>query len=381
MWWSFSYLSGIVRDMKKIAEEEKSDSGNLSPFAKGKKTKSSKPPQKMRSTHVSTMPPAQNLFGRLIQTMNVANTQNVRDQNPGWDIYAAATRVTAAFDKSGALWSPGMPTADEFFKKLRFPRPLTEGERAAMDRYSRGTFTTPMPEFMRRHWESVNPFGLGNRERVPKLSGRPTDFNPLLMKMSEGKVEKVMGEYKRGKLRSGSKTGPKVKSKDQAIAIALSEAREAGEDVPEKKSEVRKMKVSEFCKIAAKVMEDKNLPKTDIKVSSAEEAYVQGMLEKLAEAGYTEKEAQGFLDSLGETLGARPGEGLLQMLGRRGMAIPRWIGRNPGKSALGAMAMPMFAPAMLGAGIMGKLFPKKQTMWERLRGGAGDLGSQLKGLF
>lgn len=39
------------------------------------------------------------------------------------------------------------------------------------------------------------------------------------------KVKKVMKEYKAGKLRSGSKKGPKVKSKKQAIAIALSEAR------------------------------------------------------------------------------------------------------------------------------------------------------------
>lgn len=33
-----------------------------------------------------------------------------------------------------------------------------------------------------------------------------------------------MGEFKRGQLHSGSKTGPKVKSRKQAIAIALSEA-------------------------------------------------------------------------------------------------------------------------------------------------------------
>lgn len=37
------------------------------------------------------------------------------------------------------------------------------------------------------------------------------------------KVAKVMGEYKRGELHSG-KGGPVVKSKKQAIAIALSES-------------------------------------------------------------------------------------------------------------------------------------------------------------
>jgi hypothetical protein len=44
------------------------------------------------------------------------------------------------------------------------------------------------------------------------------------MAAKKGKVEKVMREYKAGKLHSGSKKGPEVKSKKQAIAIALSEA-------------------------------------------------------------------------------------------------------------------------------------------------------------
>ena len=39
-----------------------------------------------------------------------------------------------------------------------------------------------------------------------------------------GKMHKVMGEFKRGQLRSGSKKGPKVKDRKQAIAIGLSEA-------------------------------------------------------------------------------------------------------------------------------------------------------------
>ena len=43
----------------------------------------------------------------------------------------------------------------------------------------------------------------------------------------KSKVAKVIGEFKRGKLRSGSKRGPKVKSRKQAVAIALSEQRRA----------------------------------------------------------------------------------------------------------------------------------------------------------
>ena len=51
----------------------------------------------------------------------------------------------------------------------------------------------------------------------------------------ESKVERVMHEYKEGALHSGSKKGPRVSSRKQAIAIALSEARKAGEKVKPKR--------------------------------------------------------------------------------------------------------------------------------------------------
>ena len=41
---------------------------------------------------------------------------------------------------------------------------------------------------------------------------------------AQKKVAKVMHEFKAGTLNSGSKKGPKVKNRKQAIAIALSEA-------------------------------------------------------------------------------------------------------------------------------------------------------------
>jgi hypothetical protein len=41
------------------------------------------------------------------------------------------------------------------------------------------------------------------------------------------KMHKVMREYKEGELHSGSKRGPVVHSRDQAIAIGMSEARKA----------------------------------------------------------------------------------------------------------------------------------------------------------
>tara|TARA_Y100001951_G_C11179195_1_gene204918 strand:- start:24 stop:263 length:240 start_codon:yes stop_codon:yes gene_type:complete len=50
-----------------------------------------------------------------------------------------------------------------------------------------------------------------------------------------GKVSKVMKEFKAGKLHSGSKKGPKVKSPKQAIAIALSEERKRKKKKSKKK--------------------------------------------------------------------------------------------------------------------------------------------------
>jgi hypothetical protein len=52
-------------------------------------------------------------------------------------------------------------------------------------------------------------------------------------KKTGAKVKKVMEEKKAGTLRSG-RSGKKVTSRKQAIAIGLSEARAAGEKVPKK---------------------------------------------------------------------------------------------------------------------------------------------------
>jgi len=51
---------------------------------------------------------------------------------------------------------------------------------------------------------------------------------------AQQKVERAMHERKRGTLRSGG-SGAKVKSRKQAIAIGLSEARRAGAKVPRKR--------------------------------------------------------------------------------------------------------------------------------------------------
>ena len=54
------------------------------------------------------------------------------------------------------------------------------------------------------------------------------------MHEKKNKIEKVMSEFKHGKLHSGAKKGPKVTNQKQAVAIALSEARKEGKKIPKK---------------------------------------------------------------------------------------------------------------------------------------------------
>lgn len=72
-------------------------------------------------------------------------------------------------------------------------------------------------------------------------------------KKAQDKVEKVMHEMKEGTLRSGG-SGKKVKSRKQAIAIGLSEAREAGAKVPKKAAKKSAKKRSASKKSAPKKM-------------------------------------------------------------------------------------------------------------------------------
>ena len=58
--------------------------------------------------------------------------------------------------------------------------------------------------------------------------------------MAKDKVHKVMGEFKRGTLHSGSESGPRVTNRKQAVAIAMSEARKSGEEVGPEPAKRRK---------------------------------------------------------------------------------------------------------------------------------------------
>jgi hypothetical protein len=76
------------------------------------------------------------------------------------------------------------------------------------------------------------------RTLVRTSSGLPGKWRTIMArkygKKAQSKVKNAMHERKHGTLRSG-KSGKKVKSRKQAIAIGLSEARKAGAKVPKKK--------------------------------------------------------------------------------------------------------------------------------------------------
>ena len=60
--------------------------------------------------------------------------------------------------------------------------------------------------------------------REPMIPMKKGGMNPK----QEAKVGRVMGEFKEGKLHSGSKSGPEVTNRKQAVAIAMNEARNMG---------------------------------------------------------------------------------------------------------------------------------------------------------
>jgi hypothetical protein len=86
-------------------------------------------------------------------------------------------------------------------------------------------------------------------------------------KKAQDKVEKAMHERKHGTLKSGS-SGKKVKSRKQAIAIGLSEARREGGKVPSKKSSKKSSKKASSKKSAKKSTSKKSSSKKSTKKSS-----------------------------------------------------------------------------------------------------------------
>jgi hypothetical protein len=104
----------------------------------------------------------------------------------------------------------------------------------------RETILLPM-FFFRRHTgccanRTATPPSYARRRKFVEVISMPTKSSGRKYgKKASQKVKRAMHEMKRGELKSG-KSGKKVKSRKQAIAIGLSEARRAGGKVPAKKS-------------------------------------------------------------------------------------------------------------------------------------------------
>ena len=88
---------------------------------------------------------------------------------------------------------------------------------------------------------------------------------------AQSKVKKAMHERKSGTLRSG-KSGKKVTSRKQAIAIGLSEARRAGGKVPAKKSAAKKSTKKSAAKKSARKSTRKSAAKKSARKSTRKSA-------------------------------------------------------------------------------------------------------------
>lgn len=96
------------------------------------------------------------------------------------------------------------------------------------------------PAAPREMLRDTSALGIKNNNKNPGIPRRGVPVaprEPMIAPYNKGgkipksgayKVPKVMSEFKSGELHSGSKSGPVVKSRKQAVAIALSEARAAG---------------------------------------------------------------------------------------------------------------------------------------------------------
>ena len=80
--------------------------------------------------------------------------------------------------------------------------------------------------------ESLKP--KSEKSPVEHKAKRDVEGYKARVKPAKSKIEKTMHEYKEHELHSGSKKGPLVTNRRQAIAISLSQARKEGAHIPKK---------------------------------------------------------------------------------------------------------------------------------------------------
>jgi hypothetical protein len=150
--------------------------------------------------------------------------------------------------------------------------------------------------------------------------------------MAKDKAGVVMGEFKRGKLKSGS--GGKVKNRKQAIAIALSEQRKQGGKMPSyynsKSSKPKKTKVKKY------------------QGGGTLSRGQQGMLRQAQELAATSGQNPARLQALTAQ------HGNLYNQGQQRRAQSQMAGNQPGRSAMRGIG-----PGMKGGGSVNQLIDKK----------------------
>ena len=124
---------------------------------------------------------------------------------------------------------PGYGISDEYNIDRRTGMPIMRPEEAPMARAVREAGAG-------RDIGLSDLMAAARAQGMMRRPGSPYAMYAKGGKVSKGqaKVGKVMGEYKRGELHSGSKKGPLVKNPKQAVAIALSEARKSGAKIAKK---------------------------------------------------------------------------------------------------------------------------------------------------
>lgn len=85
----------------------------------------------------------------------------------------------------------------------------------------------PLKKGLRVKHEDIGPYKAPKSHRKPEAKRKYSD-------KANQKVHSVIREFEEGKLRSGSKKGPKVKNLKQAVAIGISEAKRKGYKAGEK---------------------------------------------------------------------------------------------------------------------------------------------------
>lgn len=138
------------------------------------------------------------------QQMNTSGPQLIRPGQPVSPPRGAAP-VKTALGNTGGPRPAQTPAAPLSAKPMpgRINQPTVVGGRGARDDAPRGPIAKPNMA------QRGGPGFMAKGGMTPK---------------QEAKVGKVMGEFKAGDLHSGSKSGPMVKSRKQAVAIAMSEA-------------------------------------------------------------------------------------------------------------------------------------------------------------